>query len=98
MDGFYVAYVTAQAGTGLILWVIRGSTMVGVDTRSIFEVDSFNEIFRKHISHARGEIYESDVAISCWGHVYRFMDMLSERMSEDQRMPNVWNSPKKANS
>jgi hypothetical protein len=32
MDGFYVAYVTARAGTGVILWVIRGTTMVGVDT------------------------------------------------------------------
>jgi hypothetical protein len=67
-------------------------------TRAIFEVDSFNEIFRKHISHARNELYESDVAISCWGHVYRFMDMLAERMSETVRTPNVWNSPKKAKS
>jgi hypothetical protein len=64
-------------------------------SRAILEVDSFNEIFRKHISHARGEVYESDVAISCWGHVYRFMDMLSERMSETDGTPNVWNSPKK---
>ena len=64
--------------------------------RALFEVDSFNEIFRKHISHARGELYEPDVAISCWGHVYRFMDMLAERMSETNRTPNVWNSPKKA--
>jgi hypothetical protein len=32
MDGFYVAYITARAGTGIILWIIRGSTMVGVDT------------------------------------------------------------------
>jgi hypothetical protein len=53
--------------------------------RAIFEVESFNEIFRKHISHARGELYEPDTAISCWGHVYRFMDMLSERMSETHR-------------
>jgi hypothetical protein len=67
-------------------------------TRAVFEVDAFNEIFRKHISHARGERYESDVAISCWGHVYRFMDMLSERMSETSRTPNVWNSPKKMKS
>jgi hypothetical protein len=65
-------------------------------TRAVFEVDSFNEIFRKHISHARGELYESDVAISCWGHVYRFMDMLAEHMSETSRMPNVWSKPKKA--
>ena len=63
--------------------------------RVVFEVDSFNEIFRKHISHARGELYEPDVAISCWGHVYRFMDMLSEHMSEASRTPDVWNKPKK---
>ncbi len=31
MDGFYVTYVTARAGTAIILWVIRGATMVGVD-------------------------------------------------------------------
>jgi hypothetical protein len=62
---------------------------------AIFEVDSFNEIFRKHISHARGELYEPDVAISCWGYVYRFMDALAEHMSEASRMPNVWNNPKK---
>ena len=31
MDGFYVAYITARAGVGIILWVIRGFTMVGVD-------------------------------------------------------------------
>jgi hypothetical protein len=64
-------------------------------TRAVFEVDSFNEIFRKHISHARGELYEPDVATSCWGHVYRFMDMLAERMSETNRTANVWNKPKK---
>jgi hypothetical protein len=63
-------------------------------TRAVFEVDSFNEIFRKHISHTRGELYEPDVAVSCWGHVYRFMDMLAEHMSENHRTPNVWNSPK----
>jgi hypothetical protein len=62
---------------------------------AVFEVDSFNEIFRKHISHARGELYEPDIAISCWGHVYRFVDILAEHMSEANRMPNVWNNPKK---
>lgn len=31
MEGFYVTYVTARAGTAIILWVIRGTTMVGVD-------------------------------------------------------------------
>jgi hypothetical protein len=31
MEGFYVTYVTARAGTTIILWVIRGTTMVGVD-------------------------------------------------------------------
>jgi hypothetical protein len=67
-------------------------------TRAVFEVDAFNEIFRKHISHARGEVYEPDVAISCWGHVYRFMDMLAERMSETDRTPNIWNKPKTAKS
>jgi hypothetical protein len=64
-------------------------------TRAIFEVDSFNEVYRKHISHARGEIYTSDVAMSCWGNVYRFIEMLSERMSETHRTTNVWNNPKK---
>jgi hypothetical protein len=64
-------------------------------TRAVFEVESFNEIFRKHISRARGEVYALDVAISCWGHVQRFMDMLSERMSEDFRTNNVWIKPKK---
>jgi hypothetical protein len=59
-------------------------------TSLIFEVSSFNEIYRKHISHARGKLYESDTAISCWGHVYRFMDKLSERMSETERTPTVW--------
>lgn len=64
-------------------------------SRAIFEVDSFNEIYRKHISHSRGELYQPDVAVSCWGHVYRFMDMLSERMSEEQRTPTVWPAKKK---
>ena len=63
--------------------------------RAVLEVDSFNEIFRKHISHARGELYQPDTAINCWGHVYRFMDTLAERMSETQRTPKIWNSPKK---
>jgi hypothetical protein len=63
--------------------------------RALFEVDSFNEIFRKHISHARGEVYASDVAISCWSHVYRFMDMLAERMTEEFRTNNVWVAKKK---
>lgn len=31
MDGFYVTYVAARAGTAIILWVIRGTIMVGVD-------------------------------------------------------------------
>ena len=63
-------------------------------TKAIFEVDSFNEIFRKHISHARGELYESDTAISCWGYIHRFMEMLAERMSETARTPKVWNAIK----
>ena len=59
-------------------------------THAILEVDSFNEIYRKHISHARNKLYETDVAISCWGHVRRFMETLAERMSEDNRSPLVW--------
>jgi hypothetical protein len=59
-------------------------------TSVIFEVASFNEIYRKHISHARGKLYEDDTALSCWGHVYRFMDKLAERMSEDERTKLVW--------
>jgi len=56
----------------------------------IFEVSSFNEIYRKHISHARGKLYADDTAISCWGHVYRFMDKLAERIAETKRTHNVW--------
>jgi hypothetical protein len=65
-------------------------------THAIFEVDSFNEIFRKHISHSRNKLYEPDVAASCWGHVQRFMDTLAERMSEDYRTPLVWTSKQMA--
>jgi hypothetical protein len=64
-------------------------------TRAIFEVDSFNEIFRKHISHSRNELYEPDVALSCWGHVYRFMNTLAERMSEAHTTSNVWSANQK---
>jgi hypothetical protein len=60
----------------------------------IFEVSSFNEIYRKHISHARGKLYEDDTVISCWGHVYRFMDRLAERMSETERTRLVWKAKK----
>jgi len=60
----------------------------------IFEVASFNEIYRKHISHARGKLYEDDTAVSCWGHVYRFMDKLAERMSEEKRNKLVWSASK----
>lgn len=60
----------------------------------IFEVSSFNEIYRKHISHARGKLYEDDTAVSCWGHVSRFMDKLAERMSETERTRLVWNATK----
>lgn len=60
----------------------------------IFEVSSFNEIYRKHISHARGMLYEDDTAVSCWGHVYRFMDKLAERMSETERTRLVWKTKK----
>jgi hypothetical protein len=56
----------------------------------IFEVGSFNDIYRKHISHARGELYEFDAALNCWGHVSRFMDKLAERMSEGKKTPLVW--------
>src|SRR6185437_13955935 len=59
-------------------------------THAILEIDSFNEIWRKHISHARNTLYESDVAISCWGHVHRFMQSLAEYMSEEKRTPLVW--------
>jgi hypothetical protein len=61
-------------------------------THAILEIDSFNEIWRKHISHARNTLYPSDVAISCWGHVYRFMESLAERMSEEERTPLIWTS------
>jgi hypothetical protein len=57
---------------------------------AIFDVSSFNEIYRKHIAHARGQVYARDTAISCWGHVSRFMDRLAERMSESDRTKLVW--------
>lgn len=31
MDGFYAAYVTGRAGTSIVLFVIRGDSIVGVD-------------------------------------------------------------------
>jgi hypothetical protein len=61
-------------------------------THAILEIDSFNEIWRKHINHARNALYQPDVAVSCWGHVYRFMDSLAQYMSEDKRTPIVWAS------
>jgi hypothetical protein len=39
--------------------------------------------------------YAPDTAISCWGHVSRFMNRLAERMSETAVTPNVWKSKKK---
>jgi len=62
---------------------------------ALFEVSSFNDIFRKHISHARGKLYDLETAISCWGHVYRFMDKLAERFSEGEIAPQVWKVMKK---
>jgi hypothetical protein len=61
---------------------------------AIFEVSSFNDIYRKHISHARGKRYEDDTALACWGHVRRFMETLAERgITETTTMPAVWPKP-----
>ena len=58
---------------------------------AIFEVSSFNDIYRKHISHARGKLYEDDTAIACWGHVKRFMGALAERsITETTITPAIW--------
>jgi hypothetical protein len=61
---------------------------------AVFEVSSFNEIYRKHLSHARATLYQPETAINCWAHVCRFLDGLSERMSEQHRTPTVWRAKK----
>jgi hypothetical protein len=61
---------------------------------ALFEITSFNEIFRKHISHARGTLYSAETALSCWGHVHRFMGTLAERISEAGKTDLVWKTKK----
>jgi hypothetical protein len=59
------------------------------------ELRGFNEAWRKHLSHARGEegIYDRDYATSILKHVTKFMQKLAEKISESAKTPEYWTSP-----
>jgi hypothetical protein len=61
---------------------------------AIVEARTFNDGWRRHAMHGRSHIYTPDDAIALWGHVQRFMKMLSSTLSEQQRTPKVWTRPR----
>jgi hypothetical protein len=54
------------------------------------EVREFNDGWRRHVMHSRAKTYHPERAIALWGHVYRFMDRLAERMSQSERTSALW--------
>lgn len=61
----------------------------------LVEIRSFNTGWRTHVMHARSHIYKTDETIALFGHVKRFIDVLSTKISENVRTPYVWKSLKK---
>jgi len=57
------------------------------------ELRSFNEAWRRHISHADTEaFYDRDQAASIMNHVRKFMQKLSTRIGETKVTPIYWDS------
>jgi hypothetical protein len=57
------------------------------------ELRSFNEAWRRHLSHADTEaFYGRNQAISIMNHVKKFMEKLSTRVTENKCMPMYWDS------
>jgi hypothetical protein len=57
------------------------------------ELRSFNEAWRRHISHADTEaFYDRDYALSVMNHVKTFFQKLSIRISENSQTPMYWDT------
>jgi hypothetical protein len=57
----------------------------------IAELRSFNEAWRRHISHADTEaFYDRDYALSVMNHVKTFFQKLSSKISESNQTPMYW--------
>jgi len=57
------------------------------------ELRSFNEAWRRHLSHADTEaFYNRDEALSIMNHVKKFMQKLSTKISEHQCTPMYWDA------
>jgi hypothetical protein len=57
------------------------------------EVKRFKNKFRNRVMHSR-ESYGEHEAMSAFGHVKAFMEILSSRISEGTRTPIIWKGPK----
>jgi hypothetical protein len=59
----------------------------------ITELRSFNEAWRRHLSHADTEaFYDREYAISVMNHVKAFFQKLSTKISEDTQTPMYWDA------
>jgi hypothetical protein len=57
----------------------------------VAELRQFNEAWRRHLSHARGDgIYDRDYAMSVFRHVRLFIQKLADRISENSVTPKYW--------
>lgn len=55
------------------------------------ELRAFNEVWRRHLSHAREDaFYDRDYAKSVMGHVEKFMGKLASKISEEYVTPKYW--------
>ena len=57
---------------------------------AIIELRSFNNGWRTHVMHGRAGKIKNDEILALWGHVLRFMQTLSAKISEEVRTPLVW--------
>jgi hypothetical protein len=58
--------------------------------RAIVELRAFNDGWRRHVMHSRSHEFKNDEALALWGHVMRFMQSISDKISESGRTPIVW--------
>lgn len=59
--------------------------------RVVIEFRAFNEVFRKHVSHAgRDAFYDRHQAFSAFNHVRTFMQLLATKISETETTPEYW--------
>jgi hypothetical protein len=72
-----------------------GNTLLREDAlvfynKSLREARSFNDGVRRHLAHARAELYEDDETEALMGHARRFMQALAKKISECTRTPEIW--------